>query len=177
MENKKKLQLIILVILSLLISLYKSQEDPGEGIFEEISAHKIKEMNEIDILKNTTDITYFVYYYKRTSKTSRMIAPIIGILSRKLENIAEFLLIDCDEEKLKSSELCQTENQDLFPRMKLLVPPEYRLNPYTKKINTYAEYPLTEDKVSEPILFNFITKYIHSHSTKLSSDNIDNFIK
>lgn len=172
-------KILHILVLSLIFSFYNCQQDPGEDIFSQIKVQNIKSPDEIDRLKNTTDMTYFVYYYKKSSKTSRMIAPILILLSNKLEHIAEILMVDCDQESFNKVKICDhtDKSKDIFPRMMVLVPPEFRFNPYTKKLNNYVDYPLEGSQVSESILFNFITKYVISRATKLTSNNIDNFLK
>lgn len=173
------LKIITILFVSGYLSLYKSQEDQGEGIFEKIKSHKIKSLQEIEILKNTTDMTYLIFLYKKSSKISRLIAPQLMILGNKLDYIAELILVDCDEINFINDTVCEHKNQtqDQFPRMKVLVPPEFRLNPYTKKMNQYYEIPFEGKEVSESILFNFITKYVNSHAIKLSTSNLDNFLR
>jgi hypothetical protein len=172
-------KLIHILLLGILFSFYNCQQDPGEEIFSKIKVQNIKTHVELESLKNTTDMTYFVYYYKKTSKTSRMIAPILIQLANKLEHIAEILIVDCDQETFKNVKYCEHTDQtkDVFPRMMVLVAPEFRFNPYTKKLNHYTEFPLEGSQVSESILFNFITKYVLSRATKLTSSNIDTFLK
>ena len=172
-------KLIAIFILSVFVSIYKSQDDPGEQIFDKIKAHQIKSLQEIEIFKNTTDMTYFIYYYKKSSKTSRQIAQILIPLGLKIDYIAELVLVNCEEDNIKNDKICEHKDlsQDSFPRMDILVPPEYRFNPYTKKLNQYTVFPWQGKEVSEKILFNFITKHVQSKAIKLSSSNIDNFIK
>ena len=171
--------IISVLLISVLVCMLNTQEDSGEEIFDHIIAHKVKTLQEIEFLQNTTDMTYFIYCFKKSSKTSRQIAPLLLNMAKKLEYIAEFILLDCDEVNFINQKVCEHKNLtlDQFPRMKVLVPPEFRINPYTKKLNGYTEVPIEGKQISNQILFNFITKYVHSHAMKLSSSNIDNFLK
>lgn len=167
---------IITVLINLLFVFVKSIPDIPESVFDNIVAKRPVDQSEIVTLQNTTDNTYFLLYYKKSSNHSRIIGAMLLNMAKKLENLVEILLVDCSN--FKSIE-CKDDHtkDDIFPKMKVLVPPEYRFNPYTKKMNTYREVDFRENSVSENILFNFITRNIVSHSQLLTSSSIDNFLK
>ena len=161
-----------------LVSFVSLQEDVPESVFDHILSQNITDHNQIETLKKTTDITYFVYYYKRTSKTSRLISTILIQLSQKLQYIAEILLVNCENVK-NEPKICKDDDptKDTFPRMLVLSPPEFRMNPYTKQLNTYSEYSWNIEKVSEQALLNFITKHVVSHARKITGSTINSFLK
>lgn len=122
------------------------------------------------------------YYYKKDSPNSNAAAQFLVNTSEKLNYLAGIILIDCgaDENEAKKFERCKAPKEaaesDYFPVITLLVPPELKFNPYTKKFNKHYERQWDRPEFSENLVYNFITSSISNRGVKLNSDNIDDFL-
>jgi len=151
------------------------------SVFNDIKLSiKINSENEYDKLLNTTDVTYLVFLYKRLHQPSQDVARNLVKIATKLQYLSSIMLVDCGSKYGQTLSECadiHTLPQN-YPKIKLLVPPEYRFNPYTKKMNRHSELPWEKgDMLKEEEVYNFLTNNIISRSSKLSVDNIDIFTK
>jgi hypothetical protein len=182
LNKKAKIFNVIQLILILTVLLgVKSSEtertDEDSKIFDEVISYKIKNIEGIQKLLEETDMTYLTYYYKKTSKNSRLGADLLKRVSKKLNYLANILMIDCDEVEPKDTPGCQKDPEaaDGFPKMEVFSPPEYKFNPYTKKMNSHIRRLYDSQEVSENLIYNFITKNIPSRAVRLSPENFENF--
>jgi hypothetical protein len=182
MEIKLNLNFrFILLILFLTVNLIITEEGKkiDDSVFENIvNSIKIKNYDsELNYLTNTTDLTYLVYYYKKSSDNSKFGAYYLKQIDRKLDYLASILLVDCDLVIPANVSHCiSSSNVDNFPKIKLLVPPLYKFDPKTKKMNSHVEVDYNEDMVTPENIFNFISKHIPSYSTNLTKETISNFL-
>jgi hypothetical protein len=150
----------------------------SEQLFSSIKAGHIVKMEGLDQLLNNTDLTYLVYYYKPTSRNSIHGGQFLKSISEKLDYLAGFLLVNCETVIPQDLEICKKdpEAKDGYPKMELYVPPEYKFNPYTKKVNKYIRKVYDKMEVSETHIYNFITNNIPARSIKVTSENVENFL-
>jgi hypothetical protein len=182
MEIKLNLNFrFIFLILFLTINLIHTEEGIkiDDSVFENI-VNSIKIRNyetELNSLTNTTDLTYLVYYYKKSSDNSKFGAYYLKQIDRKLDYLASILLVDCDLVVPRNISHCNSPSKvDTFPKIKLLVPPMYKFDPKTKKMNSHVEVDYNEEMVTPENIFNFISKHVPSYSTKLTKETISNFL-
>lgn len=133
-----------------------------------------------------TDLTYLAFYYKKDSQNSKTAAHFLINTAEKLNYLAGIILINCDQDlnspQAFEFEKCKVpkeakDNQDYFPVITLLVPPELKYNPYTKKFNKHYERMWDRPEFSENLVYNFITSSINNRGiVRLNNDNIDDFL-
>jgi hypothetical protein len=115
--------------------------------------------------------------YRTDSDNSKRSVVLIKEVSKRLDNLVEFYVYDCTE-NLENQSLCEKPpGSDAFPKMVAFVPPEFRVNPYTKQPNFHSQVVFTERQVNVLTIYNFITNNIVSHAKNLNSDNIEEFLK
>jgi len=174
-----KILLFIYSIAFLLALSYISGKEEeiriDESVFEEIvNSKKVNNYyTDIAALENSTDLTYLAYYYKKSSDNSKFGAYYLKRIDRRLDHLAVILLIDCDRVIPRDISHCAGED---FPKIKLLVPPLYKFDPKTKKMNGHQLLDFTESIVSEETLYKFVTDNIPSFTTKLGSETIETFL-
>ena len=155
-------------ILLILHILFISCDESSFPSFDFSTLKGVRITNEAQIAEtlNSTDMTFFAFYYKKNSESSNQVATIFSQIQHKLEFFAETMLIDCDLESLIEVAQCKNNGQDedKFVFFEVYEPPVYKFNPYTKAMNTHTKKLFTKDKVSENILFNFITQNIVSRA-------------
>ena len=154
-------------------------DESSNDKFAEIHGFRLRHLDGIPQLLNETDMTHFVYYYKKTSPNSKLGAEFLTSISKKLLFLANIILVDCDEVEggAEDHPMCKVDprSTDGYPRMEIYIPPELKVNPYTKQVNSHERRTYNSNEVSENSIYNFITQNILSRSTKLNSDNFDNF--
>jgi hypothetical protein len=146
--------------------------------FEQILGYRMRSEEEIEHLLRISDLTFLRFAYRKSSNKSRKIAEHLKYVNEKLEGLAGILLIDCDNFVPENSVMCK-ENpyvNDNFPRMKLLLPPENRFDPFTGKTEVHYEFPINNDDLTENGIYKFITSNMPYYSIKLNSDNIFGFL-
>ena len=167
-------------ILLILHILFISCDESSFPSFDFSTLKGVRITNEAQIAEtlNSTDMTFFAFYYKKNSESSNQVATIFSQIQHKLEFFAETMLIDCDLESLIEVAQCKNNGQDedKFVFFEVYEPPVYKFNPYTKAMNTHTKKLFTKDKVSENILFNFITQNIVSRAQKVTNENYDLFV-
>jgi hypothetical protein len=180
-KNAKIVKLVqFILIICFLVGVNSSENEKIEDenkIFDDVISYKIKNIDGIQKLLDETDMTYLAYYYKKTSRNSRLGAQILRPVSKKLNYLANILMIDCDEVEPKDTPACQKDPEaaDGFPKMEVYSPPEYKFNPYTKKMNSHNRRLYDTPEVNENLIYNFITKNIPSRAVKLTPENFENF--
>lgn len=169
---KQKTLFHIILLLGLILCL-----NCIEFNFNSIKGIKIKEIEEIDRLLDESDMTYFAYYYKQSSKNSKKVGELLIKIANKLEYLATVILVDCDEDNLREINMCRNipEIEDGFPRMEVYSPPPYKYNPYTKEMLKHTKYIYNKQEVGENLIYNFITQHIPARVTKLEAANFENF--
>ena len=178
----KILQNFLIIVWFYIHSILSTVEESDEekfpkSILETIPGLKMEKYIEIYKLSNSSDQTFFTFFYEENSMNSRKSIPIISSLEKKLGLLVKFLKYDCTG-NLENIDICRKVNlTDGFQRIAIYSPPEFRINPYTKKLNYHTEVIFKETKFSEIHIYNFITKHIVSHVTKLTTDNIEDFLK
>jgi len=173
--------LLILLIHLFILSNAQNKTDDNTAVFKEVKPSiRIKSQEEYDRLMNTTDITYIMFFYKRVHKESQDVASHLVKIAAKLEYLSSIIMVDCASKYGQTLEICIDvfEKPADYPKIKILVPPEYRFNPYTKKINNHIESlwpkgtPMTEENI-----YTYMTVNIISRSTKLQAENLDMFTR
>jgi protein disulfide-isomerase A6 len=177
---KSKLILSILgmfIILATLPSIKTQEANKEEAIFDQVAGIKLKHIDGIAKLLAETDMTFFAYYYKKSSPNSRLGAEFLKPVSQKLAYLANVIMIDCDEIEPKNTPMCEKDPDapDGFPKMEVYTPPEFKYNPYTKQVNTHTSKMYNSQQVSENMIYNFITQNIPARSVKLNTENFENF--
>lgn len=154
------------------------EESDWSKPFEEILGYRMRSEDEIQHLLKITDLTLLRFAYRKSSPKSRKIAEHLKHVTQKLEGLASILLIDCDNFLPESSLLCK-ENpylSDSFPRLKLLIPPEQRFDPFTGHTEVHYEYPINNEDLTENGIYKFITSNMPYYTNKLNDDNIFGFL-
>lgn len=140
--------------------------------FDNLPGKKITSKENLETVINESDMTIFAYYYVKQSKNSYIVTKLLEGVTKKLDYLAEFLFIDCDEESNAEITHCSmNDNPDYFPKMFVLTPPKFKVNPYTKAVATHTETRFTNEQVNEKIFYDFISKNIINKGIKLNSDN------
>jgi hypothetical protein len=174
------MQYLKIALLLVIAILAKCQDEiPDEGVFKAINGLTVLDEEGVNQILKTTDMTYFVYVFSPASINSRKGGVLVAKVAQKLDFLAGIILINCDNFKAdKLSYLCEKspEAQDGFPKMFLYVPPEYKINPYTRKVNEHTIIAYDKNDVSELSIYNFITPHINSRSVALNSDNVEDFL-
>jgi hypothetical protein len=153
------------------------EEKLDASVLDDLPGRKIKLMEEVDKLSSSSDQTIFLYIYHRDSINSRRGVKMMQSIEKKLRDLVEVLHYDCTE-NVENMDVCKMmDGKDNFPRMMCFVPPENRVNPYTKEITYHSQAFYKEKQVNELLVYNFITENIKTSAKKLNSDNIDEFLK
>jgi hypothetical protein len=135
--------------------------------------------HELKLLQEISDLTFLRFAYKRNSKNSLKTAQSLINVMDKLKSLAGFILIDCENFTPKESQICKELEyvSDSFPRLKLMIPPEKKIDPHTREITYHYEYPWTEKEITENNLYKFIHDNIPNKAKKLSTENLDVFLE
>lgn len=142
--------------------------------FDSLPGVKISSKEELQTLLDKSDVTYLHYFYTKNSSNSYVSIPFIVSMYNKLEYLADVILTDCseDSEIIADFELCKdSKDPKSFPKLKILSPPKFKINPYTKKKASYSEIPYSQSSISETLIYNFVSKNISSKGIKLNIDN------
>ena len=168
----------LLSIFLFILITYSNNQIPENFDFSELKGIKITSETDITSLINSTDITYFLFYYKKKSSHSKGIGHLLTLIYPKIKYLAEFLLIDCDNGSLISLTQCQNQKEvtdENFVNFEIYEPPVYKFNPYTKKMNTHVKRFYDKTQVDEKSLFNYITRSIISRAQELNNENYEIF--
>lgn len=177
------IEFLVISTLLVVLGVIKSHEEEAQDldldkveikkeIYDILPGIKIKSKEQLDKTTKESDLTFLAFYFVKESKNSYIVANFLPGVSKKLEFLAEILLIDCDLDNNKDLSECKNNSKpEFYPKLFALIPPQYKVNPYTKKVATYSELRFTEESVSEQIIYNFISKHITNKAIKLNSDN------
>lgn len=170
----------IFLIFSLLAKLFYCDEEEIDldqkdikidaKAFEQLPGTKLNTNAQLEKIQSESDITFLQFFYSKSSKNSYMSIHFVETVATKLMYLAEILTVDCDE--TTEFDFCNvSKDPQSFPRMKALVPPQYKINPYTKQVSKYLEYNYSENTVSENSIYNFVSKHIQNKGIKLNFEN------
>ena len=172
---------IILNILSYALSEEEIDLDTKEisidlEAFSQLPGIKVNSKLEVDDITAKSDITYLMFFYSKSSKNSYVSVQFIQAIYNKLEYLAGVILVDCDE--TKEFEFCLEKHEgDSFPRLRILSPPQFKINPYTKKEDKYQEIQYTKGTISENDIYSFVTSNIKSKGIKVNQESYKSIIK
>ena len=145
--------------------------------FDTLPGKKFTTSDEIQNYLKTTDLTILVFYYRTDSETSKEIAKNLKIVYSKLKYLTEFILVNCDNNN--DLDECKLKNNNIdennFFYLEIYIPPELKINPYTKEMNKHHKIPYGKSNISEKALYNFISKGIISKEQMLTNENYENF--
>ena len=137
---------------------------------------KFDSQEEISQYLKKTDVTILVLYYKSESEKAEEIAGNLKIVYSKLKYLIEIIKVDCDNNPME--ECTQTEDNlmdEEFYRIEVYVPPIYKLNPYTKEMNSHQKLQYAKSDISDKALYKFLTKTIISREQIITNENFENF--
>ena len=190
MSNIKLIFTIIVIFSSFLYSFQSKEEQEidldkedikiDKKVFDSLPGHKLSTKAELEDLLDKSDLTYLHFFYMKNSSNSFMTVPFIVSVHNKLQYLAGIITTDCSEDAETKSDLplCEdTKEPQSFPRLKALIPPKFKLNPYTKKKSSYSEVAYNQGSVSENSIYTFLTKNIANKGIKLNSENHKSMIE
>lgn len=150
-----------------------------EDIFDNVLSIKLKHMDGLNKILKETDLTYLVYYYKRTSRNSIQGARMLYNIAHRLDFLAQIIMIDCEDIEPSDTPQCVKDPnaEDGFPRIEVYEPPTFKYNPYTKQMSNHTRKIYSNREVGENLLYNFVTQNIPSRAIKLTRENFDAFAK
>ena len=144
--------------------------------FDDFPGKRFTTSGEISNYLKTIDLTTLVFYYRTESEISKEVAKNLRIVYSKLQYLTEFLLVNCDNNHMDE---CKPINDNMdensFFRLEIYIPPEYKVNPYTKEINKHYKIPYDKSNTSEKALYTFVSKAIISKEQMLTNENYENF--
>lgn len=149
------------------------------SIFEEIKgAYRIRSQDELRFLLELSDLTFLKFSYVKNSKNSMSVAKYIKTISEKLNYLAGIILIDCEIFSPQHYDDCQIYdyNNDSFPRLKLLIPPEKRYDVVLDAWETHFEIPWTEKDMTESSIYNYIVSNIPNKAVKIDINTSYGFL-
>jgi hypothetical protein len=173
------LKILFLFLLNFIFVYNEEEFILDETIFYNFkNAINIRTPQEILKLFNTTDITYFAYYYSKQSQNSKVGAFYLRRLDPKLDYLAKILLIDCDSlDDNVDMPGCNVKNKpNDYPIIKLLVPPTNKFDKITGMTNSHREINWTSKSVSEKDIYDFIADNTATFSGQLDNSRIDPFV-
>ena len=144
--------------------------------FDDFPGKRFTTSDEISNYLKTIDLTILVFYYRTDSEISKEVAKNLRIVYSKLQYLTEFLSVNCDNNHMDE---CKPINDNMdensFFRLEIYIPPEYKVNPYTKEINKHYKIPYDKSNISEKALYTFVSKAIISKEQMLTNENYENF--
>ena len=163
--------LFCLIIFFLCLSFSKSASE-----IKTLPGIKLDTQEEISQYLKKTDVTILVFYYKTESEKAEEIAGNLKIVYSKLKYLIEIIKVNCDNNHME--ECTQTEDNlmdEEFYRIEVYVPPLYKLNPYTKEMNSHQKLQYAKSDISDKALYKFLTKTIISREQVITNENFENF--
>ena len=163
--------LLCLIIFFLCLSFSKSASE-----IKTLPGIKLDTQEEISQYLKKTDVTILVFYYKTESEKAEEIAGNLKIVYSKLKYLIEIIKVNCDNNHME--ECTQTEDNlmdEEFYRIEVYVPPLYKLNPYTKEMNSHQKLQYAKTDISDKALYKFLTKTIISREQVITNENFENF--
>jgi hypothetical protein len=163
--------LLTLTIFFICLSFTKSAKE-----LKTLPGIKLDTQEEISQYLKKTDVTILVFYYKSESEKAEEIAGNLKIVYSKLKYLIEIIKVNCDNNHME--ECTQTEDNlmdEEFYRIEVYVPPIYKLNPYTKEMNSHQKLQYAKSDISDKALYKFLTKTIISREQIITNENFENF--
>ena len=163
--------LFCLIIFFLCLSFSKSASE-----IKTLPGIKLDTQEEISQYLKKTDVTILVFYYKTESEKAEEIAGNLKIVYSKLKYLIEIIKVNCDNNHME--ECTKTEDNlmdEEFYRIEVYVPPLYKLNPYTKEMNSHQKLQYAKSDISDKALYKFLTKTIISREQVITNENFENF--
>jgi len=163
--------LFCLIIFFLCLSFSKSASE-----IKTLPGIKLDTQEEISQYLKKTDVTILVFYYKTESEKAEEIAGNLKIVYSKLKYLIEIIKVNCDNNHME--ECIKTEDNlmdEEFYRIEVYVPPLYKLNPYTKEMNSHQKLQYAKTDISDKALYKFLTKTIISREQVITNENFENF--
>ena len=163
--------LLCLIIFFLCLSFSKSASE-----IKTLPGIKLDTQEEISQYLKKTDVTLLVFYYKSESEKAEEIAGNLKIVYSKLKYLIEIIKVNCDNNHME--ECTKTEDNlmdEEFYRIEVYVPPLYKLNPYTKEMNSHQKLQYAKSDISDKALYKFLTKTIISREQVITNENFENF--
>ena len=163
--------LFCLIIFFLCLSFSKSASE-----IKTLPGIKLDTQEEISQYLKKTDVTILVFYYKTESEKAEEIAGNLKIVYSKLKYLIEIIKVNCDNNHME--ECTKTEDNlmdEEFYRIEVYVPPLYKLNPYTKEMNSHQKLQYAKTDISDKALYKFLTKTIISREQVITNENFENF--
>ena len=164
------------LFLLLIILSFSSIFAKVETEIKKLPSKKFTTQEEISKYLKTTDLTILVFYYKTESENSEEIAKNLKVVYSKLKYLVEFITVNCDNNDME--ECTKTEDNlmdEEFYRLEIYVPPLYKLNPYTKEMNSHQKLQYAKSDISDKALYKFLTKTIISREQVINNENYENF--
>ena len=163
--------LLCVIIFFLCLSYSKSASE-----IKTLPGIKLDTQEEISQYLKKSDVTLLVFYYKSESEKAEEIAGNLKIVYSKLKYLIEIIKVNCDNNHME--ECTQTEDNlmdEEFYRIEVYVPPLYKLNPYTKEMNSHQKLQYAKSDISDKALYKFLTKTIISREQVITNENFENF--
>ena len=163
--------LFCLIIFFLCLSFSKSASE-----IKTLPGIKLDTQEEISQYLKKIDVTILVFYYKTESEKAEEIAGNLKIVYSKLKYLIEIIKVNCDNNHME--ECTKTEDNlmdEEFYRIEVYVPPLYKLNPYTKEMNSHQKLQYAKTDISDKALYKFLTKTIISREQVITNENFENF--
>lgn len=114
-------------------TLDKDKIDIDYEVYKNLPGKSINGVVDLDNYKKVNDMSIFTYYYRPESKNSYAILGFVYRIHEKLEYLVDMAFVDCSSIENESLSECFSKNLDEYPQMYILIPPQYKFNPYTKK--------------------------------------------
>ena len=145
-------------------------------VFSILPGYKVTSKSEIDEIAAKSDLTFLIFFYSKSSKNSYIATQFLANVYNKLEYLAGFITVDCDDSE--DFDFCKKKyTEDAFPRLIAFVPPQYKINPYTKKEENYTEVAYSKNTITENDIYSFVTSNIKNKAIKLNDESYKSIIK
>lgn len=158
-------------------TLDKDKIDIDYEVYKNLPGKSINGVVDLDNYKKVNDMSIFTYYYRPESKNSYAILGFVYRIHEKLEYLVDMAFVDCSSIENESLSECFSKNLDEYPQMYILIPPQYKFNPYTKKEEVFRSVKYSQSSVTEQELYKFVSNNINSKGIKLTSETSKDFLK
>lgn len=159
------------------VTLDQNKIDIDYEVYKNLPGKSVVGFEDLENYKKVNDMTIFTYYYRPDSKNSYAILGFIYRIHEKLEYLVDLAFIDCSLPENESLNECFSKNLDEYPQMYVLIPPQFKFNPYTKKEEVFRSVKYTNSSVTEQELYKFVSNSITSKGIKLTSETSKDYLK
>ena len=170
-----KISFYNIYLFSLIIFILSFYFVESQSEIKTLPGKRLNTQEEISNYLKTTDLTILVFYYRSESDKSNQVAENLKIVYSKLQYLIEYILVNCDDNRMEECSPLDDTMEDEFFRIEVYVPPEYKFNPYTKEMNKHQKMLYTKTSITDKALYNFLTKTIISREQVITIDNFENF--